>query len=761
MLIIVILFKGHVISPASASSLNVISSPTTTIPVWKDTEAPATLPKRTPHQHLPSPKKIDPPTITRGTVTKVLHGAASAQPSPSAAPFRGHPLQTSRSTSNILDTVSRGFNVTEPKSPQRAALPTYMTNPKNINVHLHHNTIVDGVDARHTIQSPVLMSPVSSLHSPPLRQFVQSVCIDGDQKIKQPLPRMIPSNPAPAITRLLPSPNKMTSLGINTNIRTWKSEDNLLMSPPVKQEETYVAYSNEPMIVGELEPMNQRPPQIQTHVDKNDTTLHMANNQTLNMFLFNQTPGQPLPAQSQLSPQTSEYNQQVKHITYYDDDYCGDHEDVVTRHLRMGPEMSPKRETPPIPLETYKQYDIYHKQTQTLNVEPQPEPETETKIVKVERQRSAKKDSDRRKQTPVVHRETTHYVTKEREIERVPSESKKISDCSMQTDYVEPEIKYVDRPVPVYEQRIERYSPPVTPTPPQRSPSPPPRSPSPKRIQLPSVTNVSSEFHAPPLTVIRQVDRKQTLPRSPSPVIEPISAIPLLAKEPEKTVAPADDQSSVSSEESFYEMHEVEEREQKISIAIMEELEFNLQRTQGEHTETLHLTESGEVPLKLPGMYETVVDRRKQKSTQIKDIQKGAEQTHQNATTGERPISTGPAPLMLPASMDAEGLSQTLGKQEYKSSPSAWKPGHFTDHVNLPEPSTESRVIHRSAGMRSRNQPTIVNRSEYPEHTSNPGNSVQQYEPIIYEEKHTRSNEHTPKKSRKQRSAVVIHRYES
>ena len=695
------------------------------------------------HEHLLSQKKIDPPTITRGTVTKLFHGFNRGAPSP----VRSYPLHTSQSASNILETTANELSVRD--GLQRAALPAYMTNPKNINVHLHHNTIVDGADRRNKIQSPVLTSPMSS---PPLRQFVQSVAIDGDHNIRQPLPLVIPQNQYSQITGLIPSRNCASSLGINTNTRNWKSEDNLLISTPVRQE-NYVAYSNEPMIIGELVPTNHQTslPTIQCNIDKiaTDTTLQMANNQTLNMFLFNQV---------YTSPQvnTTEHDQQFS-PTSNDDDYCGDHEDVVTRHIRMGPERSPPKSVI-VPEDQYKQYDIYHKQTQTLNLEPP----TDTKIIQTELQEiKMKKEPERKPQQPLIHRETTHYVTKERAIERVHTEGKNIIDCGMQTDYVEPQVMYVDRPLPVYEKRQEvRNSSPLPPSLHLGSPSPPPRFLSPVHIQTPSITNVKSEIYAPPITVIRQVDRKQTLPRSPSPypIIVPRVSMPMY-KELKQEDVPEKESSESSSEESFYEMHEVEEREQRISIAIMEELEFNLQRTQGEKTETLHLTERG-LPDKLLGMYETVVDRRRQKSTQIKDIHKGAEQSHQNMGEDRPPIQNESAQLMLPSSMDIEELSQHLGTHEYKSSPHAWKPGHFTDHVNLPSSNKQSRIIHRSEGMRRRNQPTVVNRSAYPQHENISNKDHQQSIPIMYKSGPwgNKSN-HIPTRTKsKKRPATITHR---
>ena len=69
---------------------------------------------------------------------------------------------------------------------------------------------------------------------------------------------------------------------------------------------------------------------------------------------------------------------------------------------------------------------------------------------------------------------------------------------------------------------------------------------------------------------------------------------------------------------------EVEEKEQRLSMAIFEEVEFHFERTKdGQKQEVQSGKGTDLLPFQFPGKYETTVDRRKQKCTQLRECTKG------------------------------------------------------------------------------------------------------------------------------------------
>ncbi len=79
-------------------------------------------------------------------------------------------------------------------------------------------------------------------------------------------------------------------------------------------------------------------------------------------------------------------------------------------------------------------------------------------------------------------------------------------------------------------------------------------------------------------------------------------------------------ESDSDSEMELIETVEVEEKEQRIAMAIFEEVEFHVERTKDGKTEVLQSGKGTDLlPFEFPGKYEATVDRRKQKSIQVRE----------------------------------------------------------------------------------------------------------------------------------------------
>ncbi len=92
------------------------------------------------------------------------------------------------------------------------------------------------------------------------------------------------------------------------------------------------------------------------------------------------------------------------------------------------------------------------------------------------------------------------------------------------------------------------------------------------------------------------------------------------------------DEESSESEMEIIETVEIEEREQRLSMAIFEEVEFTMERTKGGHTEVITGKGSDLLPFEFPGRYEATVDRRKQKCLQVKETHKGGSHRYEYDT---------------------------------------------------------------------------------------------------------------------------------
>ncbi len=219
------------------------------------------------------------------------------------------------------------------------------------------------------------------------------------------------------------------------------------------------------------------------------------------------------------------------------------------------------------------------------------------------------------------HKETTHYITKETQIEKVPPEKH-----STATQYEKP-----------YRPRDTRVE--VT-----------------KQVFAPRVTETRD--------IMREMMESQEEPPEPEfkgrevPIDLTTCAedniVEIIDRFNEPPAVPHEESSD--SEMEIIETVEIEEREQRLSMAIFEEVEFTMERTKGGHTEVMTGKGSDLLPFEWPGRYEATVDRRKQKCLQVKETHKGGSHRYEYDTN----IQNG-----LPASQTHNAIEMPQVEDDY------------------------------------------------------------------------------------------------
>ena len=424
----------------------------------------------------------------------------------------------------------------------------------------------------------------------------------------------------------------------------------------------YSAYSNEPIIVADLvdkKPTGTTTATMTTQVDggrfqaqspgiqasssfysskrrSDSPAVNMGKQQTLNFFVFGDR------SQSETNLKAATYDIEPRYARddfdvsgfYYDRERQRQYDQADFYDYDDGDYEYETRSEPDYNVNRWKEMVIHHKQTQTLPPPPKRKKPPVMKRIEKKEIQAYRQFPPKRFPPQVHHKETTHYITKERRIEKLPPEPPKRFSHSVQTD-LSGSVVHREKPRP----KVQRYS---SATQYEKPPSPPR-----KRDTRVEVTN---RVFAPRVTETRDFFRESLQPEEPEqPLQTSGKEVPITLKQsPEENVvtiieafnqptttttmtettsssrelAKPDDDSD-DSEMELIETVEVEEKEQRLSMAIFEEVEFHFERTKDGQKEIQSGKGTDLLPFQFPGKYETTVDRRKQKCTQLRECTKG------------------------------------------------------------------------------------------------------------------------------------------
>lgn len=425
-----------------------------------------------------------------------------------------------------------------------------------------------------------------------------------------------------------------------------------------KKASTYGAFSNEQMIIADLtddkfeksmEPKSLRENYKVKKVGQlfgTQPDVSMNKQQTLNLFLFNQSKSGDETEKAD-SPQMTYMARNVE--------YSNNGKKKQQTDLYVNEEALSDSDV------ELRQYLIHHKQTQTPNVAPE-KPKSRSKKKKDKQYIIVQQSPPPRPSKK--HIETTHYITQEREIERVPPQ-RQMREMCIQTDEKEPvQIQYLQQPQYTVETMAV----------PEKQ----------EHLLRQNVVEQSSFISRPIITQSRHMEKHNYEPPSPTPSSPAVSekTIPIM-------VQPSfSEQYMEKLENEYYDQHdivpvevsgnmelavksdddetvilettEVEEKEQRIAMAIFEEVEFSAKRTEG--GKTVNVVEgSSEIPAFWePDKFEAVVDRKKKKMTQVKETN----QEHEGKRTKH--------PSMFLPAIEAADLPNT-------------KPGNFKKPMAIQE----------------------------------------------------------------------------
>ena len=189
-------------------------------------------------------------------------------------------------------------------------------------------------------------------------------------------------------------------------------------------------------------------------------------------------------------------------------------------------------------------------------------------------------------QTPLpVHRETTHYITRQRDVEKLaPPQTSKCIQTDKQHIPPKPSTRRKPAPSCVTEETVIMKQPSITET---------------------RETEMVGDVFA---------DRRRTSSQEPEPLIIPATR---------SSVSHAGEESAEQEqEEEMVETTVVEEKEQRIEMTIREDLEFSLQRSKGTSEAAAGSAVGGKVePWWIPDKFEAFVERKQQKVTQTRDME--------------------------------------------------------------------------------------------------------------------------------------------
>lgn len=651
--------------------------------------------------------KVNPPTITKGTVTRVFHDLEQEGQVPSSTflaqlqsmqhqqppsgeysiDYSTNTWPLSRSYPNLpIDATGLTSAPLSPSSSQFNTLPAGLnTSTEMFSDHSayysdgaypsgQHSILIGNMPGGY-IDDRIYLSPPRG--SPPGGSYTLASITSAGRPVQDQgrVDLMIDTN---QLMRSLPL--RLPSYPQHNTFDAYRVDDisHSINLPAIEEKEEHSGtYSNEPIIVADLLDKNEQPKSGSFYSTEDNARVNMNKNQQLNFYVFNQQSPQPgVPnityAAQDIQARVGTETQQMTNFFLEE----GEMKEMISQAIQAY-----QPEDPYVP--DHKEYTVYHKQTQTRPT-PEPKPKKPSSPKRFERKKEIikkyiprRQPSPERPKSPVVHRETHHYITKEREIEKLPPAPPPKAEFSVQTDMAgnewEDEMDSLYRALNDAEQRAYEAE----------------RAMDEMQSSNAAMESVVREMHQ----VVEEQEKKKPPREIPVAIVK---------KEPEPKP-----ESDSESEEEFYEWTEIEEKEQRLSMAIFEEIEFNLQRSQGGNTSNESGKKSEIVPWIMPEKYEAVVDRRRQKVTQIKDIEREGDKFHYQA--GNVPEGLGKSKSNLALEFDlleddleggggvTEQRDMTLRREQNISHPTSTNEYHIEINSNGDYPDAESSERHYSS----------------------------------------------------------------
>ena len=619
-------------------SVNVM--PTSKIQIKNDSNIPAQPPVSPPIQE-PTKQTTKPPTLSRGTVTKVMHKSTLNKQSGLVMLEELKDIDEEKFTSSTWP-LERPGNYTVTTEIQSNT--SYNTLPLTSKHYDGDSTVSYCMEnawlTRQVGGSPMLASPQGREDQKPVA-ITAALRHQTDQGMPYASDTMASGStfvhgsgsslqPAALVTMAPTQQPNILPLGGSARYQIYGTAIHPTMdipSPKSLHELEGGAYSNEPVIIADLLD------KVETSSNTQDAkslspTVNMDKQSIINFYVFNhdrRAGDVDVENASKHFQPSSDYN-----VQYHSDIYRSERSSPVRRHEFR--DYIIEADDFDTDSQELREETIYHKQTQTL---PPPRPK------KTQRNHTKKAMTLQRYQPrittpqPNLSRETTHYITKERQIEKIPTTPPPVHACdfSTQTDISGTLSKYTG-------------------------------SKTSKQLRTPKsvdAVNVTREISPPKITETRQLEshyRAPSLPSSSAGEVEDSGReIPIHVQQPTRpTLQEMLHQELVTqhqqsqyqslplvedigpeeseSEEEIIETIEIEEREQRLTMAIFEELEFHLERSQGASKEGHKSSGSELVPWLFPDRYDATVDRRREKSLQIREINKEAGQSRQSSGPG-------------------------------------------------------------------------------------------------------------------------------
>ena len=223
----------------------------------------------------------------------------------------------------------------------------------------------------------------------------------------------------------------------------------------------YSAYSNEPIIVADLVDKKQtgtttttmttqvdggrfqtQSPGIQASSSfysskrSDSPAVNMGKQQTLNFFVFGDR------SQSETNLKAASYDIEPRYVRddfdvsgfYYDRERQRQYDQADFYDYNDGDYEYETRSEPDYNVNKWREMVIHHKQTQTLPPPPKRKKPPVMKRIEKKEIQACRQFPPKRFPPQVLHKETTHYITKERQIEKIPPQPPKRFSHSVQTD---------------------------------------------------------------------------------------------------------------------------------------------------------------------------------------------------------------------------------------------------------------------------------------------------------------------------------------
>ena len=550
-------------------------------------------------------KKLNPPTLTRGMVTKILHKLEDdvrKLPSLKAKPKQRQKVE--------VDTFKNDADTDTSTWPRKDHLQVPQNQLSQIGATLY-GTLPPETTAHHSESKPY------STYLPLLNDSTGPLLTSSPVSATNPHPNTPQIEISPFLNQT--DPKDQSGSLAHTRFKMFHG-DHIKIQPvdeetkslkmtgeqlvgnraqgTPKQDSTYGVFSNENMIVADLAGnQGRRTSQTDKYQVRKIGQLYgtqpdisMNKQQTLNFYLFNQVKSQE-DESDRLTPQV---NYMARNVEYTNMGKKEKQADIFLNEATL-----PETET------ELREYLIHHKQTQTPA-----SPKKVSKNKRIQNYNTVQKAASSPPKASKKHIETTYYVTKEREIEKLPPEKQMTESCVQTDEEKQGMVQHCEQADDYVEERC--YSPE-------------------EEFLSEQVVEQHTTFSTPvkvkEIPIQREKDWNTTFKENLSSEYRQ-EYLPMMESREMEVTTKMEEKDDDDDETVILETVEVEEKEQRIAMAIFEEVEFSHQRKEGGKTVSMGgIDGTSEIPIFWdPDCFEGVVDKRKKKMLQVKDTdQKGGD----------------------------------------------------------------------------------------------------------------------------------------